>query len=119
MLNVPETCAHGCVGWCAACDWELNHPDLPGRAAVDCPVRACRHPMSKHRDGICTVDACGCGLPHPRDAVRYVEDDLAPWTGRVNLPNLIAAIAEEAEGEAPRVALQLRRALAVTHGRTW
>ena len=75
-MSAPELCRHGCVGWCATCDWEAAHPEgfpvvraeLPGRGAVTCPRKGCGHPLAKHKDGICTADRCGCGLPAPRSS---------------------------------------------------
>lgn len=119
-MNAPETCRHGCVGWCAACDWEAAHPEgqpvvveLPGRNAVTCPRKGCGHALSKHTDGICTEGRCGCGLPPSRLAGGD------SWARPSSLPNLMEGIAYEVEDDQPTIALMLRRALAVTKGRSW
>lgn len=127
MLSAPETCSHGCVGWCAACDWETSHPEgwpevveLPGRAAVTCPRKGCGHPLSAHKDALCTVGRCWCGLPGAREATGDdVDDTFAPPTMNRSLQNLVCGIAAEVEDEQPTIALMLRRALAVTKGRSW
>lgn len=126
-MNAPELCRHGCVGWCATCDWAAAHPEglprveaeLPGRAAVCCPRRGCGHALAQHKDGICTADGCACGLPEPRYASGDPDEIWEPPARKDSLPNRISGIAAEVEDEQPTIALMLRRALHVTKGRSW
>lgn len=108
-------CPHGCAGWCAACDFAATYPDgdprrvvveLPGRSKVTCPRKGCGHPLSAHKDGLCMVGNCACGLPTRAE----LPFDRA---SRDRLDDLVRGIAREVEDESPVVALMLRRALKV------